>query len=662
MHRPKIAAGRKSRGFTLPELLVSMSIIGVLATTSMVGMSSVRVKARDLKRVSDMGQLHTALELYNQAHGGYPNDGAPGLEGTPIGNSAFNILSDAGWGSKIVGTVFMEGVPENPQPFGLRYVYRSLNSDGSDCVTENCASYSILFSLEKGNGELAAGPHAMTGVGVKQAEGFSKGAMTPTEISGTAAAQARVDSLVATSTDAVVTTLNSDQVKKANEYVVAPAVAVSTAVNAAYASSHFGGYLFFFLTQPASLFGMRRRKNWGVVFNAVSHMPVDLAIVRLRRNSDGRIVQSTVTDAEGRYSFLVHPGAYRIEVSKVGLVFPSIVDMSIDEDAHYHDLYHGGTIEVTQDATILTQNIPVDPDGIEQPDAVVLKTQSKKMLHKSIALISPVFGGVVFAMRPSVFVALLFAAEIVTYFLFKRLAEPGQMKNWGTVFHQVTEEPVPKAVVRIFSARFNKLLDTQVTDLFGRYHFRVMDNVYYLTVTKEGFRKTETEPIDLVGSFTPIIIASDLPLAPIEGGIIMATRKKPPADGTPKKSVIVGPQPVGARLSGPNMPTLPASLMGPDDSAKPVAEKQPPAPLVAPAVPEFLKGPSEAEVLKKEKPPEPLPVAPATPPSLLEDAAASAAATPPAPLTIDISAKVEEDAKEQEKKQPPKSGAWHRDL
>ena len=57
----KLAA---SFGFTLPELLVVMSIIGTLATVGTVSYSSARASARDVKRVSDLKQVQTSLELY----------------------------------------------------------------------------------------------------------------------------------------------------------------------------------------------------------------------------------------------------------------------------------------------------------------------------------------------------------------------------------------------------------------------------------------------------------------------------------------------------------------------------------------------------------------------------------------------------------------------
>ncbi len=617
------------RGFTLPEVLVTVAIIGTMSMATTVALSSVRVKARDLRRMSDASQFRTALELYFQAHGGYPNDGVPGPGGIALGTKGYDALSDAGFGHVISGTVFMEGMPKNPAPFGSQYVYRALNADGSDCDKPACASYAILFSLEQVQGDLAAGPHAMTPGGVKKAEGFSSAALASiqAEISNTASAQARVDSFVTTSADRIISVVNSEPVKQANELVVAPVIAVAAAANVAFGTSQFGQYLFFFLTQPVSLFGRKKRKSWGTVFNAISHMPVDLAIVRLRSDVNGRLLQSTVTDSEGRYSFLVPAGNYRIEVAKVGVVFPSVIDIAREEDGALVDLYHGNRIAVEAGGTLLTPNIPVDPDVADLPDEVILRSQSHKLLVSAVALVSPVLGGIVFVMRPTPFVGLLFVAEVVVYFLFLRLAETSALKNWGTVFHQVTQVPVPKAIVRIFSQRFNKLLEAQVTDLFGRYHFRVMDNVFYLTVSKNGFRKTETEPIDLVGGTSPVIIASDLPLAPISGGIIVASRKPVAADGRQKPSVLVAPKSFGTPAVR-DAHVLPDSMLGPAEPEKTV-EKNSGAPLVVPEVPDFLRGAAEVMAQKKEGEPEAPPAAPPTPDFFLEKSPDDEKKTPP---------------------------------
>ena len=66
---------QKSLGFTLIELLVVISIIGFLATASMVMFNNVRIKARDAKRLADIKQLQKALDLYYDQNNAYPTSG-----------------------------------------------------------------------------------------------------------------------------------------------------------------------------------------------------------------------------------------------------------------------------------------------------------------------------------------------------------------------------------------------------------------------------------------------------------------------------------------------------------------------------------------------------------------------------------------------------------
>ena len=62
----------KQKGFTLFELLVSISIIAVLTAVSVVSFGGLNKKTRDARRVADLEKIRVALESARQIGNTYP--------------------------------------------------------------------------------------------------------------------------------------------------------------------------------------------------------------------------------------------------------------------------------------------------------------------------------------------------------------------------------------------------------------------------------------------------------------------------------------------------------------------------------------------------------------------------------------------------------------
>ncbi len=133
----------KKKGFTLIELLVVVAIIGLLATLSIVALNTARAKARDTKRVGDIKNIQTALELYYSNVGRYPA-----------------ALSD-------LTPNYMGQVPTAPTPHdgpctlaNNVYTYAASSSDAY-------RSYTLSYCLGADTGGLASNTAVATPAGLK---------------------------------------------------------------------------------------------------------------------------------------------------------------------------------------------------------------------------------------------------------------------------------------------------------------------------------------------------------------------------------------------------------------------------------------------------------------------------------------------------------------
>ena len=96
---------KEARGFTLIELLVVIAIIGILSSVVLASLNSARLKARDARRVSDLGQLQLALAVYYDAHSNtYPNDLTADLAPTYIARIPTDPLNGTAYTYVTTGT------------------------------------------------------------------------------------------------------------------------------------------------------------------------------------------------------------------------------------------------------------------------------------------------------------------------------------------------------------------------------------------------------------------------------------------------------------------------------------------------------------------------------------------------------------------------------
>jgi len=120
------------KGFTLIELLVVIAIIGLLSTLAVVALGQARLKARDSKRLADLKQMQTALELYYTDNNSYPDNP---VDGSNLGESAKALCLDSGgFDATCDANAYMGLVPKDPG--SSHYVYAVATASSSYTITD----------------------------------------------------------------------------------------------------------------------------------------------------------------------------------------------------------------------------------------------------------------------------------------------------------------------------------------------------------------------------------------------------------------------------------------------------------------------------------------------------------------------------------------------
>lgn len=136
---------QNKKGFTLIELLVVIAIIGLLSTLAVIALNNARAKSRDAKRVADVKQIQSALELYYNDANGYP--------------ATADVVIDGATALKFGTTEYMKIVPKAPEPpVGNVYTYANATS---------YTDYTLQYTLETGAGGISSGLHTASSRGIQ---------------------------------------------------------------------------------------------------------------------------------------------------------------------------------------------------------------------------------------------------------------------------------------------------------------------------------------------------------------------------------------------------------------------------------------------------------------------------------------------------------------
>ncbi|MFA6099717.1 MAG: hypothetical protein WC750_02420 [Patescibacteria group bacterium] len=330
----------------------------------------------------------------------------------------------------------------------------------------------------------------------------------PPTSSGTVTAAGSIGEALSNATRQAADALAAPEVQAA----AIPALGVITAVNIVSGAGWIPllNYLYYIFTQPIMLLGRRKKQKYGVVYNSLSKLPLDLTAVRIKDNA-GRIVQTKITDRQGRYTFLIPKGQYALDISKPGYVFPTSLLAGKVQDVDYLDLLTTNKLNFAA-AAVVSNNIPLDPKEDKRPPSEIKRKVFLRRVQGGAAILTTLLSIGAFALVPNYQYLGLAAFQIVTYFVFRRLAHRKSPSSFGVIKDAKTGQTIKNAVVRILDAQFNRILETQIADANGRYAFLVGKGKFYVTVTKEGYESLRGEVIDCSNAKGSMVIDKELKL------------------------------------------------------------------------------------------------------------------------------------------------------
>lgn len=231
----------------------------------------------------------------------------------------------------------------------------------------------------------------------------------------------------------------------------------------------------------------KKRQPWGIVYDAQNHVPVAFAVIRIF--SDGKLIKQSVTDLEGKYSFILDQGNYQMEV------------------VHSEYSQFNKEVSVINKEEQLTLDVPLQRNG--QPTAFNFKKLAQKMLTGLGWVIGIV--GLTLSVIALVFNLSAFNLIVVALYLIQLglLIFVRPVRNWGYIYDQQTGERIKGGFLRIFDKEQSRQIELQLSDEKGRFGFRLPKGSYYLAVAVPGYELADSSSLITLADGTKVMDIGD---------------------------------------------------------------------------------------------------------------------------------------------------------
>lgn len=231
------------------------------------------------------------------------------------------------------------------------------------------------------------------------------------------------------------------------------------------------------------LFGRRRRrKEWGIVLNGLTHLPLGGVFVELY-DSAGQLVSKVLTDKSGKFAFIVErPDSYRLRINNP-LYRPYVSEALAIRDARQE---------------VLKTTITLDPireivaGRIRRVAVFVRILEFLALLNWPLLIVGSVSAVAVLYNAPTVWRFVIVSVYLLLWVI--KLQEVHSRRVFGTIQDAADNSLQPNAVVQLTREDVNgsQVVRSTITDSRGRFLFVAQPSVYQVVAAKAGYRPKET--------------------------------------------------------------------------------------------------------------------------------------------------------------------------
>ncbi len=239
-------------------------------------------------------------------------------------------------------------------------------------------------------------------------------------------------------------------------------------------------YLLYLLTTLAQFLGMKKKpKPWGTVYDSRTKRPIPFARVEIL-NDQSRKLESTITDREGRYGFLVPAGAMELKAYQDNYVFPSQSLPSSSDNILYSNIYKGGFFNTLEGGNNFDLPMdPINPISVKSFYPNITSAKVNDIFSRAADIMFALgagFGILDVIMNPSTTNFIILGVIILVFALRK---SGFKLKPFGTTKDSSSGQPLPFSLIALHD-KTGERVNFTVSDDKGRYFLLAPSGRYLL--------------------------------------------------------------------------------------------------------------------------------------------------------------------------------------